>query len=73
MESDTYFFQPAGWNTSIVGFKLTLSRYSSKYIFLYYLPTGRKDYVKYLTNLRPEVAIEMEYKNSKLNTFCMKN
>ena len=41
MESDTYFLQPVGWNTSIVGFKLTLSRYSSKYIFLYYLPTGR--------------------------------
>ena len=41
MESDTFYIPPAGWNTSIVGFKLTMSRHSSKYIFLYYLPTGR--------------------------------
>ena len=58
MESDTYFLQPAGWNTSIVGFKLTLSRYSWKYIFLYYLPTGRKDYVKYLETLAQKLQLK---------------
>ena len=73
MESDTYFLQPAGWNTSIVGFKLTLSRYSSKYIFLYYLPTGRKDYVKCLTTLAPKLQLKWNTENSKLNTFFMKN
>ena len=73
MESDTYFLQPTGWNTSIVGFKLTLSRYSSKYIFLYYLPTGRKDYVKYLTTLAPKLQLKWNTKNSKLYTFVMKN
>ena len=40
LETDTFYIPATGWNTSIVGFKITMSRHSSKYIFLYYLPTG---------------------------------
>ena len=30
-----------GWNTSVVGFTLTLQRQSFKYVCLYFLPTGK--------------------------------
>ena len=40
LKNDTYFHPDSGWNTSVVGFSLTLQRFSFKYVCLYFLPTG---------------------------------
>ena len=40
LKDDTYFHPDSGWNTSVVGFSLTLQRFSFKYVCLYFLPTG---------------------------------
>ena len=40
LKDNMYFHPDSGWNTSVVGFSLTLQRFSFKYICLYFLPTG---------------------------------
>ena len=40
LKDDAYFHPDLGWNTSVVGFSLTLQRFSFKYVCLYFLPTG---------------------------------
>ena len=41
LPDDSWCHQDVGWNTSVVGFTITMQRESFKYVALYFLPTGK--------------------------------